>query len=98
VAVSVDDVERNRRVVEKLGLDFPILSDANGETIADYGLVHRGGGPGGTDIARPATLLVGPDGAITWRSLTTNWRVRVRPAAVLEAIETLQGSATPSTP
>jgi peroxiredoxin len=97
VAVSVDDVERNRRVVEKLGLDFPILSDANGETITDYGLVHSGGGPGGADIARPATLIVAADGTIAWRSLTTNWRVRVRPEAVIEAVKAFEGSVASST-
>ncbi len=88
VALSVDDVARNRRVVEKLGLDFPVLSDSDRQAIAAYGLVHAGGGPGGTDIARPATLLIGPDGTVLWRSLTDNWRVRVRPEAVLAAIET----------
>jgi peroxiredoxin len=92
VAVSVDEVERNRRVVEKLGLEFPILSDSSREAIAAYGVVHVGGGPGGSDIARPATLLIGPNGAVAWRSLTTNWRVRVRPDSVIAAIEAVAQS------
>jgi peroxiredoxin len=87
VAISVDGVDDNRKVVEKLDLDFPILSDSNRETIAAYGVVHRGGGIDGGDIARPATLLIGSDGRVAWRNLTDNWRVRLRPDALIEALE-----------
>jgi peroxiredoxin len=79
-------VDDNRRLVEGLGLGFPVLSDSSRATIAAYGLVHRGAGPGGADIARPATLLVGRDGTVRWRHLTENWRVRISPDAVLDAI------------
>jgi len=86
VAVSVDSVEDNRRVVEKLGLGFPILSDGAGKMIAAYGVTHEGGGMGGGNIARPAAILVDADGTVVWRNLTENWRVRTRPEHVLEAI------------
>jgi len=49
-------------------------------------LVHENGKPGGGAIARPAVFLVEPDGTISWRRLTDNWRVRVRPEDVLEAL------------
>lgn len=79
-------MDDNRRLVEGLGLGFPVLSDSSRATIAAYGLVHRGAGPEGADIARPATLLVGRDGTVHWRHLTENWRVRISPDAVLAAI------------
>jgi peroxiredoxin len=75
-------------VVEKLGLDFPILSDSAREAITAYGVVHETGGIDGGAIARPAILLVGPDGTIRWRELTDNWRVRVRAETVIEAVRT----------
>jgi len=86
VAISVDRVQDNSRVVEKLGLDFPILSDTKREAIAAYGVVHEGGGIDGGAIARPAILLVGADGTVLWRDITDNWRVRARPDTVLEAV------------
>jgi peroxiredoxin len=86
VAVSVDTIDKNRELAEGLGLDYPVLSDSDRTAIAAWGVVHAGGGLGGTDIARPATFLVEPDGTVSWRSLTDNWRVRVRPAHVLEAL------------
>jgi len=87
VAITVDSVEDNRRIVDKLGLEFPVLSDPSAEVISAYGVLHPGGGMGGVDIARPAEFLVGPDGRIRWRELTENWRVRVRPEHIIEAIE-----------
>ncbi len=84
--MSVDGIEQNRELAEDLGLDFPVLSDADRTAIAAWGVVHAGGGIGGTDIARPATFLVEPDGTVSWRSLTDNWRVRVRPEHVLDVL------------
>jgi peroxiredoxin len=73
VAVSVDTIEENVRLAERLGLEFPILSDVQEEA-------------GGGAISRPAIFLIGPDGTISWRRLTDDYRVRVRPEDVLEAL------------
>jgi peroxiredoxin len=86
IAVSVDTIEESARLASGLGLDYPLLSDVEREAISAWGVVHEGGKPGGGPIARPATFLIEPDGTISWRSLTDNYRVRVRPAHVLEAL------------
>jgi peroxiredoxin len=83
----VDSVENADRVVQKLGLEFPVLSDPESAVIEAYGVLHPSGGMGGVDIARPATFLIGPDGTVRWRQLTDNWRVRIRPEQVIEAIQ-----------
>jgi peroxiredoxin len=92
VAISVDQEEDGRRVVDRLDADFPVLSDPDAAAISAYGVLHPGGGIGGADIARPATFLIDPDGVIRWRQLTENWRVRVRPQQVIEAIESTSRS------
>jgi peroxiredoxin len=79
-------VDDNCQVVEKLGLEYRILSDSDREVIEAYGLIHPGASIDGGDIARPATLIVDGAGAVRWRNLTENWRVRVRPDAVIEAL------------
>lgn len=86
IAVSVDTTEESARLAAGLGLGFPILSDVERRAIHDWGLVHEGGRPGGGAIARPAIYIVEPDGRISWRSLTENYRVRVRPEQVLAAL------------
>jgi len=86
IEMAVLSAESEARLAAGLGLEFPILSDVDRRAIQDWGLVHEAGGPGASTIARPATYIVEPDGTISWRSLTTNWRVRVRPEHVLEAL------------
>ena len=63
------------------------LSDPKGEVIQRYDLLHRGAGPKGTDIARPAEFLIDSSGIIRWVNLTENIAVRARPEQVLEAFE-----------
>jgi len=92
LAVSPDSVDQNRGVVEKLGLDFRILSDPDLALTRALGLEHAGMGPGGTDVPRPATLIV-REGAIRWRHLTDNWRVRPRPETILAALSDLDDRA-----
>jgi peroxiredoxin len=90
VAVSVDSVERNRGVVEKLGLTFPVLSDPGLAAVDAFGLRHRGGNPfplegDSADISRPAVYVI-DGGAIRWRGLTDSYRVRMDPDEILAAL------------
>ena len=84
--MSVDSPEESAKLVDKLNLDFPILSDPDARVIGEWGLVHEGGKPGGGVIARPGIFLVDGDGTISWRNLTEDYRVRVRPEHLLEAL------------
>jgi len=87
VAVSVDTNEESARLAKGLGLEFPILSDVQEEAIRTWGLVHENGKPGGGAISRPAFFLVESDGTISWRQLTDDYRVRVRPEGVLQVLQ-----------
>ena len=87
VAISVDTPDINRRQRQKLGYTYTFLSDPKAEVIRRYDLLHRGAGPKGTDIARPAEFLIDSTGTIRWVNLTENIAVRARPEQVLEAFE-----------
>ena len=89
-AVSVDSVDQNRGVAERLGLTFPVLSDPGFVAIDAFGLRHAGGNPfpeppATGDVSRPAVYVIS-DGAIRWRELTHNYRVRVDPDDVLAVL------------
>ncbi len=88
LAVCVDPVEENARVVAKLNLDFPVLSDPELKTIGAYNVLHRDAGTihGTDDIARPAVFILDRDGAVQWSRLTENWRVRVRSETILKQL------------
>jgi peroxiredoxin len=87
VAISVDPPEINRRQRQKLGYTYTFLSDPKAEVIRRYDLLHRGAGPKGADIARPAEFLIDSTGTIRWANLTENIAVRARPEQVLRALE-----------
>jgi peroxiredoxin len=75
--------------VAKTGWTYTFLSDSKAEATRRYALVHAGQGPGGTDIPRPAEILIDPSGTIRWVDLTDDYRVRTRPETVLEAFDRL---------
>ena len=60
--ISVDSVEQNRAMVDKLLLPFPLLSDPTGRVTMDWGVwMHGDGG-----IAKPSIFAVRSDGSIAW--------------------------------
>jgi mycoredoxin-dependent peroxiredoxin len=94
VAISVDTPEINRRQRQKLGYTYTFLSDPKAEVIQRYDLLHRGAGPKGADIARPAEFLIDSSGTIRWVNLTENIAVRARPEEVLKAFRETEQPAT----
>ncbi len=70
-----------------MGFTFPLLSDAHAEVIRRYDVLHRGAGPKGADIARPAEFYVDGKGTVHWVNLTENIAVRARPEQALSAID-----------
>jgi peroxiredoxin len=66
-----------------------LLSDPNAETITRYGILHKGAGEHGHDIARPAEFIVDRTGTVRWRNLTGDFRIRARPEQILEAAKTV---------
>jgi len=89
VAISVDPPEVTREHLSKTGWTYTFLSDADAAVIRRYGLLHKGAGVDGKDIARPAELLIDPNGTVRWINLTGDLRVRARPEEVLQAFDKL---------
>lgn len=87
VAVSVDPPETSAELAKSLGLTFPLVSDVELRAIDAFGVRHDMSAGGETQsMARPAVFVIDPEGRIVWRHLTDDWRVRVRPEQVLEAL------------
>ena len=70
-----------------MGYTFTFLSDADAAVIKRYDVLHRGAGPKGEDIARPAEFYVDGNGTVRWVNLTGNIAVRARPEQALAAID-----------
>ena len=85
VAISVDTPEESRDLCRKAKYTYTFLSDPKAEVISRYGLVHKGAGMNGADIARPAEILVDTAGTVRWVNFTEDLRVRARAEELLNA-------------
>ncbi len=74
----MDSPEESAKLCEKAGYTFPVLSDPKAEVIRRYDLLHIAGGPGGTDISRPAEFLVDSTGTVRWANFAEDIRVRAK--------------------
>jgi peroxiredoxin len=90
VAISVDTPEQSRDLQKKAGYTYTFLSDPKADVIRRYGVVHKGAGEEGQDIARPAEFLVDRSGTVRWRNLTEDWRVRARPEQMIAEAKKLK--------
>jgi peroxiredoxin len=86
VGVSVDPPETSRAVVRRHRLPFPILADTQRSLIRELGLLHVGGGPGGSDIALPAHVLIDSDRNIRWKYVADRIQNRLSEDRVLERV------------
>ena len=86
-AISVDPSDSSQRHAKKMGYTFELLSDNDAAVIKRYDVLHRGAGPKGKDIARPAEFYVDSSGTVRWVNLTENIAVRARPEQALAAID-----------
>jgi len=91
--ISTDAADITRQHCQKRGFTFAFLTDPKAEVVRRYGLLHQGGGPQGTDIARPAEFLIDPTGVIRWVNLTESVTVRARPEQVRRAVDELMPAA-----
>jgi len=60
--ISVDSVDQNRAMVDKLLLPFSLLSDPDGRVIKEWNVWMDGDG----GIARPSIFAIRRDGTIAW--------------------------------
>ncbi len=88
--MSVDAPSTSEDLRKKAGYTYTFLSDPDAKVIRRYDLLHRGAGPNGHDIARPAELLIDASGTVRWVNLTDDLRVRARPEQMLAAARALQ--------
>jgi peroxiredoxin len=85
VAVSVDSPEESRRLCQKAGLSFPVLSDSQAQTTRQYDLLLPADRWEGKEISGPGEFLIDNSGTVRWRKLT-----EARGAQMLAAAQILQ--------
>lgn len=86
VAVSPEPPATSQQLVRELGLQFPVLADADGRVINRYG-TRNGFLGGGSVLPHPSVFVVDPAGVIRFRSVDRNFKRRTTVRAILGALE-----------
>ena len=89
LAISPDPNERSQQLADRLHVGYRFLADTDLTVTRRLGLVHRGGGPGGQDVPRPATIVVDRNGVVRWALFADNVQVRPDAREVLRAVRAL---------
>ncbi|MCH8295219.1 peroxiredoxin family protein [Candidatus Poribacteria bacterium] len=83
ISVDAPDVSK-RLVVQRLGVQFPILSDRSRETIKAYGVLDRI-----ANISKPATFIIDKTGTIQWKQVGEHKADRVFSDTIIEQLTAL---------
>jgi peroxiredoxin len=94
-ALSVDPPAVSEKLRTRLGLEIPFVCDPEG-TLFDVLDIREAGGQiprQTTDIFKPTTFLLDPDGVVRWVVRPESYRVRAGIDEVVAAIDRVTGRA-----
>jgi peroxiredoxin len=87
-AISVDSVERNQAMIDKLLLPFPLLSDPDRQVIAMYGIADPK-----EPIARPALFVIGQDRTVHYAYVGQDFSDRPGDEEIWRALDNLRSTS-----
>ena len=90
---TIEAPESNKRMREKTGSQFEILSDEAGKLIDHFGMRHVKGKRGQSDLAQSASFLLDQNGKVLWQRIAENYRVRPKPEEILQALDKINTNA-----
>ena len=83
--ISVDGVGRNKAMVSKLALPFPMLADPDARVIAEYGVYQEK-----EQRARPGAIVIGRDLSVPYRYVGRDFADRPLTMELLAALDTVK--------
>ena len=86
LAVSVDNLPRAGYVVDRLGLEFPIMYDPQTDMVKEYGvfnLLNDG-------LATPSTFVIDTQGKIRWKYVGVGIYDRPSTRSIIRQLKELQ--------
>jgi peroxiredoxin len=89
LAISPDPNARSQDLAQRLKVSYQFLTDADLAVTRRVGLVHAGGGEGGKDVPRPATIVIDRQGVVRWAAFSDNVQTRPDSREVLRAVRAL---------
>jgi len=85
LAISTDSLEDTAGIVERIGLQFPVLYNVEGDIPRAYGIFNLYG----DGLATGSAFLVDLDGNLAWRAMYSGVHDLIRSSDILAAIDEL---------
>ncbi len=86
--MSVNSIHCHRAFAEKIGVEFPLLSDFNREVIHAYDVAYAELG-GLQDVAKRAVFVIARDGTVQYKWVTDDGRELPKAHEALTALRAL---------
>lgn len=91
--ISPQSHEKSRKHAKRVGMNFDFLVDVENRAAKVLGILHQDGLPKGfevlgfeSDVPKPTTFILDETGKVIYADLTTNYRLRPKPADMLAAL------------
>ena len=94
LAVSVDTVEAQQMMIDRISMedgilpDFPLLSDPDHAVIDRYGLYNPNESKR-RPVPHPTTLVIDLEGIVRWKFVEINYKIRPEITDILAALAEL---------
>ena len=85
LAISTDSLDDTAGIVERIGIQFPVLYDSDGDVPRAYGIFNLYG----DGLATGSAFLVDLDGNLAWKSIYSGIHDLIKSDDILTAIDTL---------
>ena len=85
LAVSTDSLEDTAGIVDRIGIQFPVLYNIEGDVPRSYGIFNLYG----DGLATGSAFLVDLDGTVAWREIYSGVHDLIRSSDILAAIDAL---------
>jgi peroxiredoxin len=89
LAISPDPNARSQDLARRLKVSYRFLADPDLAVTRRVGLVHAGGGEGGKDVPRPATIVIDRQGVVRWAAFADNVQARPDSREILRVVRAL---------
>jgi peroxiredoxin len=88
LAISVEELDKGRRVSDLLDLQYPVLSDPDHRVVEEYAVDNLLG----DGLATPSIFLVDQEGILQWKYVGQDTTDRPGNEVILEQLRTLPRS------
>lgn len=83
VGISRDTAEQSQGFAERIGIEFPLLSDPDLAIAKDYGVADP-------EVAIPAVFVIRQDGSMAWSYIGERMSDRPASQMVIEALDAIE--------